>query len=253
MSGDAPSITVIIPVFNAAETISAAVESVLAQSCGDWELICFDDASTDSSGAILDGFAASDPRVRVIHSPVNRRQGAGRNVGIREARGRYIFFLDADDTLMPEALSHCLRAAEATGAELVSFNYRTWFPSSGKASQEIRQLGADASSLDPDQLRRRRATNPSFIWSAMFCRELFYRCDLFFPENILYEDNAVALALQLSASPAVHLDEPLYLYRMDNVSVTRSFNNERFFDRIPCAITLLGHLRHRRCAQDTAR
>ncbi len=97
-------ISVIMPVYNAEAWLADSVGSVMAQSYGDWELVCFNDASTDGSSAMLHAAAAADPRVRVIDSPVNVKQGGGRNRAIAAARGRYIVFLDADDRLAPDAL-----------------------------------------------------------------------------------------------------------------------------------------------------
>lgn len=83
---------------------------------------------------------------------------------------------------------------------------------------------------------------PTPIWTAMYRRSLITDNNLYFPEGVFYEDNAVALAIQLSADKAVKINQPLYHYRIDNVSVTRSTNNYHFFDRIDSAETLLNHL-----------
>ena len=86
-----PAVSVIMPVYNAADFLDAAIDSVLRQTFADFELICFNDASTDSSLEILRHRAASDSRIKIIDSPRNVRQGAGRNAGIRAARGSFIF------------------------------------------------------------------------------------------------------------------------------------------------------------------
>jgi glycosyltransferase involved in cell wall biosynthesis len=91
-----PTFTVIIPCFNAAETLWTALTSVLGQSDGDFEAIVVDDGSTDGSHAIAAELAAVDPRITVIRQ-ANRGVSAARNLGIAKARGRFIAFLDADD------------------------------------------------------------------------------------------------------------------------------------------------------------
>lgn len=96
-----PVVSVMMPVYNAARTVGAAVESVLGQTYPDWELIAVNDGSSDDSAAIIQGYA--DRRIRLIHQE-HAGEGAARNHALQEARGAYIAFLDADDWLLPEAL-----------------------------------------------------------------------------------------------------------------------------------------------------
>jgi glycosyltransferase involved in cell wall biosynthesis len=90
-----PLVTVIIPAYNREATIARAVDSVLAQTLDDLELIVVDDASTDRTAGIVAAYA--DPRVRLLRHARNRRAAAARNTGIRAARGKYVAFLDSDD------------------------------------------------------------------------------------------------------------------------------------------------------------
>jgi glycosyltransferase involved in cell wall biosynthesis len=94
-------ISIIMPAYNAAEHLPAAIASVLAQTLTDWEMIIVNDGSIDSTAAFLDGL--DDPRIRVIHQP-NGGVSAARNTALDAARGRYVTFLDADDRLPPDAL-----------------------------------------------------------------------------------------------------------------------------------------------------
>jgi glycosyltransferase involved in cell wall biosynthesis len=99
-------ISVITPVFNGACFIQDVANSVLAQTCKDWEWIIINDGSTDGTAALLEEL--DDPRIQVIHQ-ANAGASAARNVGLDRARGAYVTFLDADDLLPPKALA--LRAA----------------------------------------------------------------------------------------------------------------------------------------------
>ncbi|MFZ1988674.1 MAG: glycosyltransferase family 2 protein, partial [Alphaproteobacteria bacterium] len=90
-----PRVSVVIPVYNRANLICRAVESVLRQTYSPYEVIVVDDASSDKSAAIAE--AIRDPRVQVIRNEVNRGGGAARNIGIDAALGDYIAFLDSDD------------------------------------------------------------------------------------------------------------------------------------------------------------
>lgn len=225
-----------MPVYNAGRFLECSVGSVLAQTFADWELICFNDASTDGSLALLKSYAASDSRIRVIDSPVNVKQGAGRNRAIREANGEFVMFLDADDSLRPESMMLCVDTARSREADMVMFDYET-IPGG-----TVSPLGRDASGLTGDDLRRRIIGCPSPVWSAMYRRSLITDNGLYFPEGVFYEDNAVALAIQLSARNPVKIDAPLYGYHIYDTSVSHRMNDYRFFHRLHAAVTLKGHL-----------
>lgn len=100
-----PLVSIIIPLYNAEVFIAQTIQSVLDQTFMDWELIIVDDCSTDRSTKIVNQFAAADSRITLIESAINFGGPAKpRNIGIENARGEYIAFLDADDIWLPEKL-----------------------------------------------------------------------------------------------------------------------------------------------------
>ncbi len=101
---DTPAISIIVPVYNAAEWLGRCVDSIIAQTFSDWELLLVDDGSRDSSGEICDRYAAADTRIRAIHQP-NGGASRARNTGIDAARGTYVCFVDSDDWLETEYLA----------------------------------------------------------------------------------------------------------------------------------------------------
>jgi teichuronic acid biosynthesis glycosyltransferase TuaG len=119
-----PAVSVITPVWNAADTLAATVASVRAQSLPDWEMLLIDDGSTDGSGALAARLAAEEPRLRLLGWAENRGAAAARNAGIGAARGRFVAFLDADDLWRPEKLAVQLDYMERTGAAFVFSAYR---------------------------------------------------------------------------------------------------------------------------------
>ncbi|MDE5988833.1 MAG: glycosyltransferase family 2 protein [Duncaniella sp.] len=245
-----PSVSIIMPVYNAEKFLNDSVGSVLRQTEIDFELICFNDASTDGSLALLKELADKDfartgilGHMRVIDSPVNIKQGGGRNRALREARGEYVMFVDADDALREDAVETCLKTAKKENADMVIFDYARFTSSPTNLGERICQLADDAAGLRGEELRRRVMQRSTPVWSAMYRKELITANNLFFPEKVFYEDNAVALAIQLSAQNPVKINEALYLYRFDNASVTRSTNNYRFFDRLSSAVMLMENLK----------
>lgn len=122
-------VSVIIPCFNAAAFIADTVNSVLAQTYLNFELIVVDDCSTDDSAEILRALAGTDPRVVLARMTKNTgAPAAPRNVGVRAARGGWVAFLDADDLWHPRKLEYQMRALQASGALMCSTQMRDLRP-----------------------------------------------------------------------------------------------------------------------------
>ena len=109
MSPD-PLVSVVIPAYNAQKTVRYAIDSVLGQTMSDLEVIVVDDASTDGTVQAIE--AVGDPRVRLLKSSRNLRQAAARNLAMKDARGRWVAFVDADDEWVPARLEHLLAAIQ---------------------------------------------------------------------------------------------------------------------------------------------
>ena len=107
-------VSVIMPSYNTASYISDSIKSVLAQTYSNWELIIVDDCSTDNTDAIVAEFL-SDKRIRYYKNPYNSGAAQSRNRALREAKGRYIAFLDSDDLWLPEKLEKQIRFMQKNG------------------------------------------------------------------------------------------------------------------------------------------
>ena len=116
-------VAVIMPCHNGERTVRQAIESVLAQTFTDWELVVVNDGSTDESAALLDRMAAADSRIRVIHNSRPSGVAAARNRALRATTARYVAFLDCDDAWMPEKLGLQMAAMEKHGAALACGPY----------------------------------------------------------------------------------------------------------------------------------
>jgi len=111
-----PTLSVIVPVYNVAAYLPECLESILDQSLADLEVIAVDDGSTDGCLEILRRYAAADPRLRVL-TQANSGQGAARNLGVAEARGRFLTFCDSDDTVPRRAYAAMVRTLRRTGSD----------------------------------------------------------------------------------------------------------------------------------------
>ena len=117
-----PEISVIVPVYKVERYLNECIDSILAQTFTDFELILVDDGSPDNCPALCDAAAAKDSRIRVIHQK-NRGLSGARNAGLDAAEGEWIAFVDSDDMLLPQALEKAHSTAEKTGADVVLYGF----------------------------------------------------------------------------------------------------------------------------------
>ncbi len=115
-----PTVSIVIPIYNVEALLPRCLDSVLAQTFPDWEALLVDDASSDGTLSVAEGYAARDGRFRVFRHPENRGQMTARRTGYSAAAGEWIMFADGDDRLRPEAVGKLLEAARGTGSDIVS-------------------------------------------------------------------------------------------------------------------------------------
>ena len=132
-----PEISVIVPVYNVAPYLSACLDSILAQTFGDFELILVDDGSTDGSREIAEEYEAKDARVRLFHHRWNKGTAATYGSGLELSRGRYVAFLDADDIALPEYLAVLHHEMIASNADIVAAGYQTFLERPGDSDIQI--------------------------------------------------------------------------------------------------------------------
>ena len=118
-----PKISIVMPLYNSEKFIETAVESVLTQTFEDFELILIDDCSTDSTLEIISNY--DDQRIRIVQKDENSGESASRNLGIKVANGKYIYFADHDDAMLENTLEIFYNAAERSQAEVVFMNH--WY------------------------------------------------------------------------------------------------------------------------------
>ncbi|MDR1797165.1 MAG: glycosyltransferase [Clostridiales Family XIII bacterium] len=237
-----PLVSVIIPVFNAKRTIAACLDSVLAQTYEALEVLCIDDGSTDGTLKILTGYAEKDPRIRLLRQQENKGPAAARNLGLSEARGAYIGFVDADDFIDPPLYERLcallLREEEAGLAVCEHYSFREGDPGErivGFSERLRERVGACGESFDylidsPERLGFLIANISDFIWDKVFDAAIIQGAGLRFPEGRTYGEDTLFLAEYLShARRAAFLGEPLYHYNAySSGSITNTMSNKWF-------------------------
>ncbi|MDO4569316.1 MAG: glycosyltransferase [Planctomycetia bacterium] len=226
---DHPIISTIMPVYNVAEYLRESLDSALSQTFSDFELICVDDGSTDSSGAILDEYAARDARIRVVHQK-NAGAAGARNTGLDLARGEIVTFLDADDLLAPELYETIYPVYRESGAEIARFSYSKMLGGGRLCKEEVPTAPHIALSL---QERIRLIGN--LVWDKFFSKDLIEKHKIRF-HDIAGEDTFFAFECALRANKIVMLPEPLYFYRERVDSLSHLDDDEYLL----CNISLVG-------------
>jgi len=118
-------VSVIIPVYNVESYLRRCLDSICHQTFQDMEIICVNDCSTDGSGIILDEYAATDSRIRVLHNATNLKAGMSRNIGLQTASGKYVYFMDSDDYIDSGYLQQLYDNAEKYHAD-ITINTSIW-------------------------------------------------------------------------------------------------------------------------------
>lgn len=209
-----PIISVIVPVYNTGSYLPKCVDSILAQTEKNIELILVDDGSSDNSGTICDEYAAKDSRVRVIHKQ-NAGVSEARNDGVRAAQGQFIAFVDADDWIEPNMYERLLQEQRRTNSELVFCGFR-WVYADRMVDDtfpESRVYEADDVSQIALGLIERKIFGA--IWRMLFTRSVIG--DTAFDPSIHFmEDRLFLLEVLKNTKKAAVIPDVLYLYNQTN-------------------------------------
>lgn len=226
-----PEISVIVPVYKAEAFLRKCADSILTQTLSDLELLLVDDGSPDGSGALCDAIAREDPRVRVLHKE-NGGVSSARNLGMAEAKGTYLAFADADDWLPPDALALMHAALVKHGADTAGGSHNK-VEVDGRSDPEPGAL--PAGTYGPAEIRQgivnrllgQRMGQPGevlngFVWRFLFSASIIRENRITFAGAYL-EDELFLLEYFCHAKKLAMIDEPVYYYLQNPVSVTRRY------------------------------
>lgn len=220
-------ISVIVPVYNAAQFLPRCVDSILNQDHTDFELLLIDDGSSDDSAQICDAYAKKDNRVQVTHQS-NRGVSAARNVGLRAAKGDYIAFVDADDWIESDMLSFLLSQAQAKNTDVVRCGYFTELADGHRASSEVSD---DVSFPQPDTALAELAVSGTagVLWNKLYRRNVLK--NVYFDEQFTCsEDLLFNYHVYKNAARFVFCSQPKYHYLINPSSITNSAFSDGAFD-----------------------
>lgn len=213
-----PAISVLIPIYNVEKYLEECLDSLVAQTFTDFEAICINDGSTDSSPEIIQRFMEVDPRFKVIDKP-NSGYGASMNQGLDVAQGGYIAILESDDKFEPFALELLYDAACKYEAEVVKADFSLYWSTPAEQTERFGITNGlpEGVVINPKEDARIFYRKPS-IWSALYDHAFLKENDIRFLETpgASYQDAGFNFKVWTAATRVVFLDESILFYRQDN-------------------------------------
>ncbi|MBR2582152.1 MAG: glycosyltransferase [Oscillospiraceae bacterium] len=210
-------LSVIVPVYNVEPYLPACLDSLLAQTLKDLEILLVDDGSTDASGVIADRYAAEHPDiVRCLHVD-NGGQGRARNFALPLARGEYLGFVDSDDWILPEMYERLCGLADETGADVAVCDF-------------LERYDDGSERLAPAALQ-----DHPLSFAGSCCNKVFRASlarGLRFPEGLWYEDFFFSAVMLMRSQRTEYLREPLYIYRRGQPSTMHNNNAAKNLDML---------------------
>ena len=223
-------VSVIIPVYNVRRYLRQCLESVISQTYQNIEILIIDDGSTDGGGRICDQYAMRDARIRVIHTD-NRGLAAARNLGLENAGGTFVSFLDSDDWMELRAIEKLVTAAEQTGADIVT---------AGSCSEYVERSMRRGKRIERRRTYRGQEIMPAFVsgffghvaWNKLYRVECFN--DIRYPDGHNYEDVCTTWRLMKNLAEnggvVTVLPDVLFHFRVRKSSITHIWSTTNLRD-----------------------
>ena len=232
-----PLVSVIVPIYNGAESIQKTLASILAQTYRNIEVICVNDGSSDTTLDILQTLSSEDARIRII-STVNQGAYLARETGMRAASGVYVSFCDADDAMEPAMLETMVTRAESDQADMVVCAYRR--QSDESAHAEMTGFGNDT--LIADENSGWLCSINTALWNKLYRRSVLnQRLVLDNPPRVM-EDALLLFSIFPYLSKVSFISKPLYLYRDREGSTMKQLSADELSELTAAWATLKTHI-----------
>lgn len=242
-----PAISVIIPIYNSFPWLKQSMEAIINQTIKNIEIICINDGSTDGSLNLIKEYSNKDNRIRVYSQP-NKGQSSARNVGLKMARGDYIYFFDSDDLIEPYALEHLYAKATKDRLELLFFNGRSIFETEELKKRfpvyvtHYNRSGQYPGIYKGNDIYEMLIHNDDYTVQPcllFYERSFLIQNQLEFCNGIIYEDNLHTLKAFLSAKRVGYLPEQLFIRRVRNGStMTGQQSYYNFYCYLMCLVKM---------------
>lgn len=231
MPYEKPLLSIIVPVYDVERYLQKCIDSILAQTFTDFELILVDDGSPDNCPALCDAAAAKDARIRVLHQK-NGGLSAARNAGLDVARGEWIGFVDSDDYIAPEMYEILYKAVQSTGADLALCDY-VKVDETGALCTQTHVAVPQKSLTGRELLQKAYWTTVQIACNKLYHRTIF--AQLRYPVGKLNEDFFVIPEICLNTQKAVVVPDVLYYYVQRGDSIMGKSRTLRHYDAAEAA------------------
>lgn len=221
-----PQISVIIPVYNAEKYLNRCIDSILAQSFTDFEVLLVDDGSPDGSGEICDNYIAKDSRIRVFHKQ-NEGVSSARNMGLDNAIGEWVTFVDADDWIEKDTLEQCIENSK--DVEFVRFGMKSVYGENLYIEDTRLENSWTYKIYCANVFSRQTALG---VWGGLYLRSIFTNNNIKFnPQYRLGEDWLVLMQYLKCIKIIKILNYPFYNYNKQNeISTTSTPSLTKFIE-----------------------
>lgn len=219
-------ISVIVPVYNVEKYLERCIDSILKQTYSDLEILLIDDGSSDNSGKICDEYAKKDNRIKVIHKK-NGGISDVRNVGIENAKGDYIGFVDSDDYIADDMFETLYKLSNENNADISIVSFYEMYNGKLIGVRDDKTL----TKMDKQEALKELLIDTniqSYMWNKLFKKELFD--NLRFPLGKNFEDIATVLLIFERANKVVLLQDPKYYYLRRDDSIVGHRTNKTYLD-----------------------
>ena len=246
-------ISIILPVFNVEKYIEECLDSINNQTFKDFEIICINDGSTDNSLKILKNYQSNNKRINII-SQENKGAASARNIGIKEAQGKYVYFMDSDDILELTALEELYCLAEKKNLDLIIFKLINFNDGTVEKYETPYYEMTFLKDLVGENVFNYKDIGENLFKIAVSPPGKFFKKDLIkdikFPEGYIFEDNAFFTEAILNAKSVYFHDKHLYNRRIRSDSVMGNNKDIRQADIIPIFNKMIEIVKNHNCFEE---
>ena len=238
-----PKVSIIIPIYGVADYISNCLDSVIAQDYKNMEVLLINDCTPDDSILIAKQIIAiyeGPIEFKIINHHTNQKLAAARNTGIRNASGEFLFFLDSDDKLSPNAISSLVNEAIASGADVTTANRKAIDWETGKT---YKMLEGDYPRLRVTHIDRAKNIQiHGTAWNKLIRRDFVIKNKLYFKERIVYEDDLWMFQLYCCRPSFSCITDVTYTYYIRHSSIMQTYSEHHLLSRIVVAQEAIAYL-----------
>ena len=221
-------LTFVVPCYNVEHYVQHCLDSIYACDLpeADYEVLCINDCSPDNTQQMLESYENNHDNLRIVVHEHNRGLGGARNTGVCEARGKYLWFVDSDDSICGQRLKNVVEAADIQRLDVLCFNYRRVGDSGKELSNHIvfQEMEAQGGySFVKKVFGASIVHHMGYVWRFLYRTEYLRENKFFFPEKVYWEDTVFMPKALLEADRVASISDILYAYRVNAESISGVF------------------------------